>query len=297
MTIDAGPPRPDVPHSDGAGSDGSDDAVRRAVDEVLPRHLAEFGRRTGLPVVFGGSTHAVAGERQLTISRLSGTYGESLRLLNVVAGRGLGGAAMVRAIPCRVTDYASTTGITHDYDHVVVGRERLTSILAQPVVVAGAVRAVVYGAVRDDGPIGDVAVRNAVAATARFGHEVTGLLARRARPEPLAPTAAGALDELAELARSTGDPALRARLARIHDELTGRNLSPAPQPGVPGPSLTPREVQALRLVETGASNAEIAAELGITVVTVKAYLHSAMRKLDAGNRVRAVVTARTAGLL
>ncbi len=47
----------------------------------------------------------------------------------------------------------------------------------------------------------------------------------------------------------------------------------------------------------GSTNAEIATELGITVDTTKAYLHSSMRKLDVRNRARAVIVAREAGIL
>ncbi|NMI01934.1 hypothetical protein HF526_32245, partial [Pseudonocardia sp. K10HN5] len=39
-------------------------------------------------------------------------------------------------------------------DRIVVGREKLTSIFAVPVVVRGTVHAVLYGAVRDTQPIG-----------------------------------------------------------------------------------------------------------------------------------------------
>lgn len=277
-----------------------DDTVSRAVDRVLAQRLNDLRSRTGLPVVFGGSTRSAPDGQQLTINRLAGTLGDSLRLLSVITGRGLGGAAMARKVPCRVSDYASTTGITHDYDHVVVEHERLTSILAYPLLVHGTVRGVLYGAVREDAPIGDVAVRNAGVVAATIAREVTALLDRHPAPATATPRwagelGAGALEELAALARSTTDPELRARLRRIHEDLAGP-AGPPPRPAE-GPSLSPREVEALRLVAVGSTNAEIADDLGISVPTVKAYLHSAMRKLDVHNRGRAVVVAREAGLL
>ncbi|MBW0117041.1 helix-turn-helix transcriptional regulator [Pseudonocardia sp. KRD-169] len=265
--------------------------MSRALDAVLPRHLAELRSATGLPVVFGGSTRPVQGALQLTISRTAGTYGDALRLVRVVTGRGLGGAAMERRTPCRVSDYASTPGITHDYDQAVVEDEQLASVMAYPVVVDGAVRGVLYGAARESSRIGDLAVRNAGIVAAHVARDVTALIGTPAAQGRVAT----ALDELAELARSTADPRLRARLSRIHTELA--DAATPVQPVVGGPTLSPREAEALRLVAVGSTNAEVSAEMGIGVVTVKSYLHSAMRKLGVTNRGRAVVAARAAGLL
>jgi DNA-binding CsgD family transcriptional regulator len=279
-----------------------DDAVARALDRVMPRRLHELSATTGLPVVFGGTTRTVGDEQQLSINQLIGTFGDSLRLLSVLTGRGLGGAAMARRIPCRVSDYASTPGITHDYDHVVVEHERLASILAYPIVVHGSVRGVMYGAMREHRPIGDVAVRNAGIVAANIARDATALLDQHAPPAVVPPAAAdaenraGALLELAALIESTGDPELRERLSRIHDSLSGVRPAAA-RTGGEAPALSPREVEALQHVAVGATNAEIAAQLGITVGTVKAYLHSAMRKLDTQNRARAVIAARAAGLI
>ncbi|WP_161992454.1 LuxR family transcriptional regulator [Pseudonocardia sp. EV170527-09] len=274
-----------------------DDAVARALDRVMPRRLHELSATTGLPVVFGGTTRTVGDGQQLSINQLIGTFGDSLRLLSVLSGRGLGGAAMARRIPCRVSDYASTSGITHDYDHVVVEHERLASILAYPIVVRGSVRGVMYGAMREHGPIGDVAVRNAGVIAANIVRDATALLDRH--PPPAAAdteSRAGALRELAALIETTDDPELRDRLSRIRDGLAGARPTAGRTSGE-APALSPREIEALQHVAVGATNAEIAAQLGITVGTVKAYLHSAMRKLDTRNRARAVIAARAAGLI
>lgn len=270
-----------------------DDALSRALDAALPRRLAELRSATGLPVVFGGSTRSEQGALQLSISRTVGTFGDSLRRVRVVTGRGLGGAAMARSAPCRVSDYASTPGITHDYDQAVVEREQLASVMAYPVVVHGAVRGVLYGAARESRRIGDVAVRNAGVVAAHLARDLAGLGGTPAPAARSVDAAGAALAELAELARSTADPLLRARLARIHTDLAGGPVEPA----AGAPALSPREREALRLVAVGSTNAEIAVAMGIGVVTVKAYLHNAMRKLGANNRGRAVVAARAAGLL
>ncbi|WP_027927784.1 response regulator [Amycolatopsis benzoatilytica] len=61
--------------------------------------------------------------------------------------------------------------------------------------------------------------------------------------------------------------------------------------------LTRREYEVLRLVATGHTNPEVAAELGLTRNTVKTYLQSAMGKLGARNRVEAIAKASEARLL
>jgi DNA-binding NarL/FixJ family response regulator len=60
--------------------------------------------------------------------------------------------------------------------------------------------------------------------------------------------------------------------------------------------LTPRERQVLVLVAEGASNAEIAADLGMRESTVKAHVSRILTALDVGNRVQAALCARDAGL-
>jgi two-component system, NarL family, nitrate/nitrite response regulator NarL len=62
-------------------------------------------------------------------------------------------------------------------------------------------------------------------------------------------------------------------------------------------ALTAREYDVLRRVALGETNPEIAEALHLTRNTVKSYLQSAFGKLDARNRVDAIVRARDAGLL
>lgn len=54
--------------------------------------------------------------------------------------------------------------------------------------------------------------------------------------------------------------------------------------------LTPRELEVLARVAAGARTAEVAAQLAITVPTVKRHLTNLYRKLGATNRVEAAVS-------
>ena len=62
-------------------------------------------------------------------------------------------------------------------------------------------------------------------------------------------------------------------------------------------AVTDREREVLTLVRSGLSNAEIAAELCISVATAKTYLTRLLTKLDARDRVQLVIMAYEAGLV
>ena len=61
--------------------------------------------------------------------------------------------------------------------------------------------------------------------------------------------------------------------------------------------LTARELEVLELLAKGMTNKEIAAELVITVRTVKFHVSSILRKLEVGNRTEAVRSAAERGII
>lgn len=67
--------------------------------------------------------------------------------------------------------------------------------------------------------------------------------------------------------------------------------------GTTRPSLSPRELEVLRLVSRGRSNPEIARELFIGEATVKTHLLHVFEKLEVSDRTRAVTLALELGLL
>jgi DNA-binding NarL/FixJ family response regulator len=81
--------------------------------------------------------------------------------------------------------------------------------------------------------------------------------------------------------------------------LAGNRLTPAPPVAQldDSPGLTRRELEILRLVAEGHSNAELARMLWVTEQTVKFHLSNVYRKLDVANRTEASRWAQLRGLL
>ncbi|MDH2389248.1 LuxR C-terminal-related transcriptional regulator [Streptomyces sp. HNM0663] len=268
--------------------------------------LVRLRRTTGLPVAFGGLVRgAGAGTAgTLRIAELSGAATGALRGLGVYSGNGLGGKSMALSRPCAVTDYRTARHISHEYD-AAVAAEGLRAVVAVPVVVGRSVRGVLYGALREALPLGERTL-DAAMATARdveqalvVRDEAQRLLAR-ARTRAPAAGASGweevrqAHGVLRALAPRVADPALREELLAVCGRLAAA-AAPASHPL--RVALTPREVDVLAMVASGATNAVAAQRLGLRPETVKGYLRSAMRKLGAHTRLEAVVCARRAGLL
>lgn len=94
--------------------------------------------------------------------------------------------------------------------------------------------------------------------------------------------------------KSTTGAELVEALERIH---CGEFVGPCAFSDVdPGTTLTEREREVLALLAQGAANREIAAELYISIDTVKTHVRKVFTKLGVGNRTQAAIMARDHGL-
>lgn len=97
-------------------------------------------------------------------------------------------------------------------------------------------------------------------------------------------------------AAATGDSLIEPSITQ---RLVERFAEPAPAGGIPPElaTLTDRELDVLRLLARGLSNAEIAAELVVAETTVKTHVARTLTKLGVRDRVQAVVVAYETGFI
>jgi len=97
-------------------------------------------------------------------------------------------------------------------------------------------------------------------------------------------------------AAATGDSLIEPSITR---RMVERFVEPAQPQGLPQDlaSLTERELDVLRLIARGSSNAEIAAELVVAETTVKTHVARILTKLGIRDRVQAVVLAYETGFV
>jgi DNA-binding NarL/FixJ family response regulator len=95
----------------------------------------------------------------------------------------------------------------------------------------------------------------------------------------------------------TGDALLSPVITRrLVEQQTGALIRGAQSVRTLG-TLTPRELDVLRIVATGQTNAEIAALLHLSETTVKTHVSNVLTKLGVKYRVQAVVIAYESGLV
>jgi DNA-binding NarL/FixJ family response regulator len=98
-------------------------------------------------------------------------------------------------------------------------------------------------------------------------------------------------------AAAAGETIVAPAIARRLVEQFGR----LPEPGSARPAafetLSDRELDVLRLVARGLSNAEIAAQLFVSPATVKTHVAAVLAKLDLRDRIQAVIAAYESGLV
>jgi DNA-binding NarL/FixJ family response regulator len=106
--------------------------------------------------------------------------------------------------------------------------------------------------------------------------------------------------ELVEAIRvvAAGEALLAPSVTRRLLDRFASSLPAEPEPAPPDlAELTDREVQVLRLVASGLSNAELAEKLFVSETTVKTHVSSILRKLHLRDRVQAVILAYELGLV
>ena len=82
----------------------------------------------------------------------------------------------------------------------------------------------------------------------------------------------------------------------VHPRLLHRLVGPQAPEESPA-SLTPRELEVLRLLSTGLGATQIAREIGISVHTCRGHVKSLLTKLDAHSQLEAVAKAMRLGLI
>jgi DNA-binding CsgD family transcriptional regulator len=269
----------------------TEDALRPDGLELLRRAGRNLRAQGAIPIVFGG----LRDERGIRVTTTSGAQTAKLTTIVVRPDRGLGGRSWSSGQPQAVADYARATGITHDFDRQILG-EGIVGLAVAPVIVRNRVTGLLYGGYRTElhragalDLLGHEAGRIAQELLVRdlVDERIRAMRIRETHGSPAAGPARPDLSEvfarLRQVAARTTDPQTAQELRELLD------LEPAA--GVDR-RLTTRQVDVLALVALGLTNEGIADSLGLSSLTVKSYLRSAMARLDARTRYEAVVEAR-----
>lgn len=296
-----------------AGARARKDRDRAAVRAALE----DLRKNTGVLIVFGGY---VADNKVLHLCESIGFSAIKELNVEVQPGSGVGGRVVSTGKPFGVTEYLRSGVISHEYDDLA-RQEGIRSLAAIPAIVGDSVRAVLYVAMRTNVRFGEKALAEMTSVGRRLEQHLavadaldgggTGRAgAVRAVPSTLG---TGSTDtgssssefdaalihermrethaKLRVLSSRTEDPLTRMELESIAADLV------APTSSVTAAKLARRELDVLACVAQGKTNIETGQIMGIGAETVKSYLRSAMRKLDAHTRYEAVNAARRIGAL
>lgn len=295
-----------------AGARARKDRDRAAVRAALE----DLRKNTGVLIVFGGY---VADNKVLHLCESIGFSSIKDFNVEVQPGSGVGGRVVSTGKPFGVTEYLRSGVISHEYDDLA-RQEGIRSLAAIPAIVGDAVRAVLYVAMRTNVRFGEKALAEMTSVGRRLEQHLAvsdaldgggsgRATAVRAVPSTLgAPvqdsTSSSEFDaalihermrethaKLRVLSSRTEDPLTRMELESIAADLV------APTSSVTAAKLARRELDVLACVAQGKTNIETGQIMGIGAETVKSYLRSAMRKLDAHTRYEAVNAARRIGAL
>jgi DNA-binding CsgD family transcriptional regulator len=264
---------------------------------------------TGVPVAFGAFTENGS---TAVLTEFRGTRTRKLHRLEVQSGEGIGGRVLAEGRPVAVNDYRTADTITHEYDQWVLG-EGLSSVAAAPIMVRDRPAAILYIATRTREGFGDRGKAAILSGCRRLSIELTvqdEVLRRLRDAEAVATASPGTvrdvvdLEELRELhaelravAQLIDDDGLACRVTAVSRRLADVGAGEG-TPAICGRvTLSTRETDVISQVALGCTNAETATRLSIKPETVKAYLRSAMRKLEAHSRHEAVVRSRSLGII
>ncbi|WP_339134117.1 response regulator transcription factor [Streptomyces sp. f51] len=150
---------------------------------------------------------------------------------------------------------------------------------------------------RPDGPDGLDGTRVVILTTYDLDHYVYAALTAGASGFLLKDVTPEHLVAAVRLVRS-GDALLAPTITRrLIERFAHRQESPRTGLNRDLSGLTPRELEVLRLLATGLSNAELADRLILSPTTVKTHVGRILSKLDLRDRVQAVVLAYESGLI
>jgi signal transduction histidine kinase len=174
---------------------------------------------------------------------LAGNRTDALQDLVVPVGQGVGGRVMALGRPVRVSDYVTSSSITHQFD-VPVRREALGAMVAVPIVHGAGERplAIAYAALRGPGRFGDAAVDAVQRIAADAAHAVrladraeagrhTAVAAERRRMQASLHDSVGAMlfsigAQVRDLRTTLPDnPLLRSRLGRLETDVSAASLA------------------------------------------------------------------------